>query len=125
MKGLPSLCCQCHCPIIDNSTLMRCQCLIVVCQECARLSLKDQIRCSDRQLAYREWNLCCPVCSTTTDNKNDALVRNMDLIHSCVRKLLFSAALHYKVELPKAEWLSIVAGKLFDCSTREVNNSLQ
>jgi len=53
----------------------------------------------------------------------------MDHIHSCVKTLLFSAALHYKVELPnsdsEAEWLSIVAGKLFDCSTREVNNSLQ
>jgi hypothetical protein len=111
---------------------MRCQCLIVVCQECARLSLKDQIRCSDRQLTYCEWYLHCPVCSTTTDNKNDALVRNMDHIHSCVRELLFSAALHYKVELPcppnsksEVEWLSIVAGKLFDCSTREVNNSLK
>jgi len=129
MKGLPALCCQCHCPIIDNSTLMRCQCLIVVCQECARLSLKDQIRCSDRQLTYCEWYLRCPVCSTTTDNKNDALVRNMDHIHSRFKTLLFSAALHYEVKLPnsdsEADWLSIVAGKPIKFSTREVNNSLQ
>lgn len=91
------------------------------------LSMKDQIRCSDRQLAFCEWYLRCPVCSTATDNKNDALIKNMDHIYSRVQALLFSAACHYKVQLAnsESEWLSIAAGNFSKCETRKVNYSLK